>query len=124
MKVVINVYGCQMAIDFAALEALKTAISKAVAPAPREKVAEVSAEGIIKARCLGLITEVEAANQKITIHTEDVPVLLNALSNVGGVFNMPNDESNGLAWSCQKDDTPFGEVSVMCYAPLEEVFPS
>ena len=116
MKVVINVYGCQMAIDFAALEALKTA--------PREKVAEVSAEGIIKARCLGLITEVEAANQKITIHTEDVAVLLNALSSVGGVFNMPNDESNGLAWSCQKDDTPFGEVSVMCYAPLEEVFPS
>ena len=63
-------------------------------------------------------------NQKITIHTEDVAVLLNALSSVVGVFNMPNDESNGLAWSCQKDDTPFGEVSVMCYAPLEEVFPS
>ena len=112
MHLLIEAYGQLLSIDFAALDALKTAINKAVGESPRPKVAEPSVVGIIKARSLGAMVEIKAANQKILIQSVDIAALQESLNNVGKVLNSPI-----------KIVTDFGEIGVMCYAPLEEVLP-
>lgn len=110
MYLLIEAYGQLLSLDFAALEALKVAINKAVGAAPRPKVAEPSAVGIIQARSLGETLLIKAANQQISIISQDVPALQQALNNVGKVLNKPITTI-----------TDNGEIGVMCYAPLEEV---
>ena len=80
MKLLIEVYGQLLSMDFAAIDALKTAITKAMDTPPRAKVAEASVVGIIQARFLGLCLVIKAANQQITIQAEDVPILQAALN--------------------------------------------
>lgn len=113
MHLLIEAYGQLLSIDFAALDALKTAINKAVGESPRPKVAEPSAVGIIQARSLGETLLIKAENQQISIISQDVPVLQEALNNVGSVLNTPLTTV-----------TDFGAIGVMCYAPLEEVLPT
>ena len=110
MHLLIEAYGKLFSIDFDALEALKTAINKAVGASPRPKVAEPSVVGIIQARSLGETLLIKAANQQISIISQDVPFLQEALNNVGAVLNVPitNVTNNGA-------------IGVMCYEPLEEV---
>ena len=112
MKLLIEVYGQLLSMDFAAIDALKTAITKAMDTPPRAKVAEASVVGIIQARFLGLCLVIKAANQQITIQAEDVPILQAALTNAGPVLNVPSTT-----------ETPTGDIVVMCYAPLEEISP-
>ena len=110
MHLLIEAYGQLLSIDFAALGALKTAINKAVGESPRPIVAEPSVVGIIQARSLGETLLIKAANQQISIISQDVPVLQGALNNVGSVLNTPLTPVPDL-----------GAIGVMCYAPLEEV---
>ncbi|HMU87562.1 MAG TPA: hypothetical protein PKL69_13540 [Agitococcus sp.] len=110
MHLLIEAYGKLFSIDFDALEALKTAINKAVGASPRPKVAEPSVVGIIQARSLGETLLIKAANQQISIISQDVPFLQEALNNVGAVLNSPITK-----------ETDKGDIGVMCYEPLEEV---
>lgn len=71
-----------LSMNFAALEALKTAIGMTIGEGRKAKVSQSSASGIIKIRSTGPCLKINAANQNITIMTEDVPILLELFNNL------------------------------------------
>lgn len=109
-QLLIELYGkYYLSIDFAAREALITALSNAVGASPRPKEGQPSIVGMITARNLGLCVVISAANQKIIVRTEDVPALLEALTHADKVLNRPTVIK-----------TNYGEMGVMCYEPPKE----